>query len=314
MNTENDAPHCAIFVGPNPNERIASAIEQGGGRLVDDPQQARAIVWLDPSDRDGLGEALHDEITWVQLPAAGVESWVDWVAGDTGRLYTSAQGAYAVTVAEHALALLLAGARHLHENARARSWSDREERRGEALRSQEVLIVGCGSIGEALIPMLASLEVPVLAVTRSGRVVPSAAASFALDDLDAQLWARAAYILLAAPLTPQSRRLVDDRALMSMREDAWLVNVGRGELIDTDALLRALSGGHIRGAALDVTDPEPLPDGHPLWDHPRALITPHSANPRPSLEFRLAERVEENVRRFCLQKTLLGMIDPERGY
>jgi phosphoglycerate dehydrogenase-like enzyme len=99
-----------------------------------------------------------------------------------------------------------------------------------------------------------------------------------------------------------------------MREHAWVVNVARGSLIDTDALVEALAAGSIGGAALDVTDPEPLPEGHPLWSEPRALITPHSANPPDALVRRLAERVEENVSRFMAGEELIGVIDVEAGY
>ena len=99
-----------------------------------------------------------------------------------------------------------------------------------------------------------------------------------------------------------------------MREDAWLVNVSRGSLVDTDALVAALAEGSIGGAALDVTDPEPLPDGHPLWSEPRALITPHVANPDVTLRRDLAELVGEQVRRLSAGEPLLSPFDPDAGY
>jgi D-3-phosphoglycerate dehydrogenase len=99
-----------------------------------------------------------------------------------------------------------------------------------------------------------------------------------------------------------------------MREDAWLVNVARGALVDTDALVRALAEGSIAGAALDVTDPEPLPDGHPLWTEPRALITPHVANPDITLMSDLAGLAGEQVRRLVAGEPLLSPVDPDAGY
>jgi D-3-phosphoglycerate dehydrogenase len=99
-----------------------------------------------------------------------------------------------------------------------------------------------------------------------------------------------------------------------MRNDAWLVNVARGTLVDTGALVDALARGAIAGAALDVTDPEPLPDGHPLWTEPRALITPHIANPAATLRRYLARHVQENVTRFANGDALLSPIDPQAGY
>jgi phosphoglycerate dehydrogenase-like enzyme len=99
-----------------------------------------------------------------------------------------------------------------------------------------------------------------------------------------------------------------------MHDDAWLVNVARGSLVDTDALVAALAAGTIGGAALDVTDPEPLPDGHPLWSEPRALITPHIANPAATLRRYLARQVGENVARFARGEDLLAVIDAQAGY
>ena len=120
--------------------------------------------------------------------------------------------------------------------------------------------------------------------------------------------------MIAAPATADTRHIIGAAELAAMREDAWLVNVARGSLVDTDALVDALARGAIGGAALDVTDPEPLPDGHPLWSEPRALITPHIANPPATLRRYLARHVQENVARFANGEPLLSVIDPEAGY
>jgi phosphoglycerate dehydrogenase-like enzyme len=120
------------------------------------------------------------------------------------------------------------------------------------------------------------------------------------------------HVVIAAPATPDTRHIIGAAELEAMRGDAWLVNVARGSLVDTDALVTALARGAIAGAALDVTDPEPLPDGHPLWD--LALITPHIANPDATLRHYLARHVQENVARFANGEPLLSPIDPEAGY
>jgi phosphoglycerate dehydrogenase-like enzyme len=99
-----------------------------------------------------------------------------------------------------------------------------------------------------------------------------------------------------------------------MRPDSWLVNVARGPHVDTDALVAALDGGEIAGAALDVTDPEPLPDGHPLWGHPRCIITPHTADTMEMVERLLAARIKDNVARFAAGQPLAGLVDPAEGY
>jgi D-3-phosphoglycerate dehydrogenase len=153
----------------------------------------------------------------------------------------------------------------------------------------------------------------VLAVTRSGRDVPGATSSVPAERLD-EVLRRSDYVVLAAPATSENRSMIAARELDLMKADAWLVNVARGSLVDTDALVGALAEGRIGGAALDVTDPEPLPAGHPLWSEPRALVTPHSANPSGLLLQALAGRVRRNVERFAAGQPLDGVVDVHRGY
>jgi len=296
-----------IHLGPKEDEAIANAVERAGGTLAP-ADGAEGIVWL--GGPDDLRPALGDGVRWVQLPSAGVENWVASGILDDRRTWTSAAGAYAPQVAEHALALVLATARRLGEAARLTSW---DQRFGRTLSGATVAIVGAGGIGRALIPMLAPLGVRVVAVTRSGREVEGADESVSTDDLGA-VWPRADVVVVAAPATAATQHLVDTEVLRALPAHALLVNVARGSLVDTDALVAALREGEIGGAGLDVTDPEPLPDGHPLWAQPRALITPHTANPPSAMNAGLAERVAENVARFVAGHELLGVIDPERAY
>jgi D-3-phosphoglycerate dehydrogenase len=108
--------------------------------------------------------------------------------------------------------------------------------------------------------------------------------------------------------------MIGSSQLAAMNSDVWVVNVARGSLVDTDALVEALAAERIGGAALDVTDPEPLPEGHPLWTEPRALITPHAANPPDALARALAQRIKENVARFKAGEPLIGVVDVDSGY
>jgi phosphoglycerate dehydrogenase-like enzyme len=299
-----------VWVGPEPNETIAAAVERAGGSVASEADDADGIVWLSYRRASELRDALHDGVRWVQLPAAGIDRWASGGLLDEDRVWTGAQGAYADDVAEHVLAFLLAAARRLPQAARRRSWIREAGRR---FAGATVGLVGAGGIGAAVIRRLAPFGIRVLALTRSGREVQGAERSLGFEARD-ELLRNSDYVVLAAPLTEQTHGLIGARELDLIGPDGWLVNVARGPIVQTDALVEALREGRLGGACLDVTDPEPLPDGHPLWDLDNVLITPHVANP-PDLEIDLlAARVEENVRRFATGGPLLGTIDPKRGY
>jgi len=290
-----------VHVAPESDHAIEEAITAAGGR-IGPLQHADALVWLD-WDSNSFELELPERVRWVQLPSAGVENWLDTI--DDGRLWTSASVAFGKPVAEHALTLMLAGTRRIADCARATTWTEPPLR---PLDGSTVAIVGTGAIGGALIELLAPFDVEVLPVTRRGRdgTLPA-------DRLPEVLPA-AHHVVIAAPATPATRHLIGAAELAAMREDAWLVNVARGSLVDTDALVAALASGAIGGAALDVTDPEPLPDDHPLWREPRALITPHVANPQATMRRYLAREVRENVARFTNGEPLLSPIDRGAGY
>jgi phosphoglycerate dehydrogenase-like enzyme len=297
----------SIHVGPGEQPELARAVETAGGSLVP-LEGADGVVWAN-FQPESLPE-LPRSVRWVQLPSAGVEPWMRRIADTPQVTFTSAAGAYAPQVAEHALAQLLAGVRGIVAAARLPTWEIPEHR---TLAGTTVAIVGAGGIGRALIEQLAPLDVEVIAVTRRGHDVPGAAETLPADRVG-EVWSAADHFVIGAPATGATRRLVGARELAAMRAHAWIVNIARGSLIDTDALVAALRERRIGGAALDVTDPEPLPDGHPLWTLPNALITPHIANPEAALTRQLAERVRENVTRLAAGEALLAPIDAERGY
>jgi phosphoglycerate dehydrogenase-like enzyme len=299
-----------IHIPASDREDLERAVRDGGGELAP-LESADGLVWLGGSP-DELPE-LPDSLRWVQLPSAGVEQWVRSGKVDGARDWTSATGAFGLPVAEHALALMLAADKAIHHFACERSWLGEGRHEVRALEGSTVLIVGAGGIGRALIGLLEPFGADVIAVTRRGRDVPGAARTLAADRLS-EVWGEAHHVVIAAPATDGTRRLVGARELAAMREDAWLVNVARGTLVDTDALVEALRAGAIAGAALDVTDPEPLPDGHPLWELPNVLITPHVATPPEAERRHFAERVRENVRRLAAGEALEGLIDPDGGY
>jgi D-3-phosphoglycerate dehydrogenase len=274
---------------------------------------AEALIWT-TSDPARFPAQLPDEVTWVQLPSAGVEQWLGRDILDDRRVWTSAAGAYAATVAEHALALLLCAVRGLPHMLGRSSW-DRAAAQPfvGTLSGATVGVIGAGGIGLALLPLLTGLGAQTVAVNRSGRPVPGAHRTLPAARL-AEVWPAVDHVVLAAPATAETRHLVGEAQLAALKRTSWLVNVGRGPLVDTDALVRALRDGIIAGACLDVVDPEPLPEDHPLWSQPRALITPHVANPPALLRQSFARHAADNVRRRVAGTDLRSVIDLTAGY
>ena len=274
-------------------------------------QAADGLVWLTPWDPDGLRTALAStSARWVQLSSAGVELLAAAGVLDPALTWTCAKGSYAEPVAEHALALALAGLRCLPRRIIATSWG---RPAGESLYDQPVTILGGGGIAASLLELLAPFRVAATVVRRSASPLPGAARTVPMDGLPAAL-SSAQVVFLALALTPKTERIIGPTELAAMRPDSWLVNVARGRHVDTDALVTALADGVIAGAALDVTDPEPLPDGHPLWAQERCIITPHTANTLEMAARPFAARVRDNVARFAAAEPLIGLVDPAAGY
>ena len=288
---------------------IVAAIEAGGGQVVDEAE-AEALIWSDPAAPDRLRATLdaHPGLRWVQLPFAGIEAYGPVL--DHDRAWTSGKRIYADTTAEHALTLTLAGFRDLRTYLREHRWTPG---RGRNLRGARVTILGAGGVAEALMAMLHPFDCELTVVRRSPHPTPGAARTLGLHDL-AEAVGQAEVVVLALALTPTTRGIIDRSALAMMRPDAWLVNVARGGHVVTDDLVDALRDGAIAGAALDVTDPEPLPESHPLWELDNCLITPHVANTHTMRKPRLAALITENVRRFSTGDDLLGRVDPDLGY
>lgn len=299
----------SVLVAPRgTRDFLRDAVVAGGGNLVDDAGAARAIVWTASNDPAGLKALLHDNVRWVQLPWAGIEHYLPVL--DHHRRWTAGQGVYADDVAEHVLALTLAALRELKSRALATSWTAPA---GRSLRGARVTIFGAGGIATSLLRLLQPFDVVATVVRHRPAPLAGAARTLAFAERHRAV-ADADVVVLALPLLPSTRGFVDGDLLAAMKPGAVLINVARGGHVDTDALVAALRSGHLGAAALDVTAPEPLPDGHPLWAEPRCLITPHCANtPEMALPV-LAARVTENVRRFIAGEDLLGVVDIDAGY
>lgn len=299
----------AVAVAPASAPWIEAAIEAGGGAVVP-PSEASALVWTHPDDPAGLRALLadHPDVAWIQLPWAGVEPYRE--VFDEAHAWTCAKGVYADPVAEHALALLLAGLRNLHGYSRARTWTGQA---GRNLLDARVTIFGGGGIADALIDLLAGFRCSVTVVRRTVEPMPGVDRVLGPEDrLEAVRGADA--VVLALALVDDTVGVVDADLLGAMAPHAWLVNVARGAHVRTDDLVAALEAGQIGGAALDVTDPEPLPDGHPLWTLPNAIITPHTANTKEMARPLLGARITDNVRRYASGRPLVGSVDLDLGY
>lgn len=301
-----------VLVAPQAAPFATAAVTAGGGEVVEDAGAADGVVWLDPFRPEALAEILvaGPGIGWVQLPSAGIERVAEAGLLDHGRIWTCAKGAFAEPVAEHALALSLAGLRRLAERARSRTWG---RPAGLSLYDQPVTIVGAGGITRALLAQMAPFRVEATVVRRRAEALPGATRTVPVSGLgDALPGAR--LVILALALTPQSVGLIGEAELDAMDETAWLVNVARGRHVVTDALVAALAAGSIGGAALDVTDPEPLPDGHPLWEAANCIVTPHTADTIEMVLPHLGERIRANVAHLRAGEPLEGQVDPAAGY
>ncbi len=301
-----------IAILPEPTDTLEAAVLAGGGTVAELSGSTRGLVWRDFGRGADLAAVLdaHPSIGWVQLPLAGVERFARTLSDHPGVLWTSAKGAFAQPVAEHALALALALLRQLPKRILATSWGDSS---GTSLYGLRVLIVGAGGIAHELISLLRPFGVTVTVVRRGPGEVPGAdrtvTAEHFLDVLP-----EADVVVIAAAATAETRNLVGETELRIMKDTAILVNIARGSLVDTDALAGALASRQIAGAGLDVTNPEPLPDGHPLWEEPNAIITPHTADTPEMVEPLLAERVRANVAAFLGDGRFEGRVDPVAGY
>ena len=292
---------------------VTAAVVAGGAELHSDPRGAEAVVWTDSRDPEGLRAALAQapSVRWVQLLWAGVEDFVAPGLIDDTRIWTCSKGACAAEVAEHALALALAGLRDLHIRVDTKSWGAQS---GRSLLRGRVTILGAGGVAQALLRLVEPLQVRTTVVRRSSNLhVHGATRTLGVDRLQAAL-SDADLVVLALALTPETRGIIDASALHVMPDHCWLVNVARGAHVLTPDLLVALRDGWIAGAALDVTDPEPLPVGHPLWSVPNCIITPHTANTVEMARPRTAERITQNVRRWIAGQPLIGLIDARAGY
>ena len=298
-----------IAVEPNNwrKEALVAATERAGGTICSF-KEASALIWAAPEEPERLPSYLRDSHEWVQLPYAGIEPFIDMI--DNQRVWTCGKSVYSSAVAEHALAMVLALKRGLVGYSNSRDWGTPT---GSNLFGSRVLILGGGGIAEALIPLLAPFNCSISIIRNSSLPVIGSDRVLSLDELESAL-PETDVLFIALALTNETEGIINKKRLSLLPQEAILINVARGRHVVTKDLVEALELNSIAGAGLDVTEPEPLPDNHPLWKIQNCLITPHTGNtPEMGLEL-LADRIEDNVSRYIAGDFLLGCIDLEAGY
>jgi phosphoglycerate dehydrogenase-like enzyme len=297
-------------------ERIAA---QHGAEFVavptegEPPEGVRGEVlltfaWGSPN----LARVAARGVRWIHTIGTGVDRFPLDAVGD--RVLTCSRGASAVPIAEWTLAVMLAFEKRLPESwvsAPPESWNRPDEELG-GLEGRTLGLVGLGGIAGAVATRALAFGMDVLAVRRSGTSSPLPGVSV-VPGLE-ELLPRADHLVLAAAATPETRHLVGREALARVRRGVHLVNVARGSLLDQDALRAALDDGRVARASLDVAEPEPLPAGHWLYEHPKVRLSPHISWSAPGAIERLFETFDENLRRWRAGEALLGTVDLTRGY
>jgi len=260
-----------------------------------------------------LKDALN--LKWLHLPSAGANRYADknLYAGEV--ILTNSSGTYGKPIAEHIIGMILAFNHNLHIYARKqpeKSWEKLRQVRD--FFDSTICIIGMGDIGTEIAKKARALGAKVLGVKRTpGKKPEYLDGLYSPDDMDIALQ-QADYVTLALPDTPQTRGIISARRIEMMKPGVFIVNVGRGSAIDTDALIDALRSGHVAGAGLDVTDPEPLPKESPLWDMHNVIITPHVSGFSPTNPERIFNIFAENLKRYLRNEPLVNTVDFERGY
>lgn len=264
--------------------------------------------------------AAAPNLVWVVTPSAGVDRLMN-VRGLADResiVVTNSRAMHGPAIADHAFAMLLTLTRNMREHAemqRQGKWDDAEsDHRPIALHGKTMLVVGLGGIGEEVARRASAFGMRVIATRRTDAASPAYVEKVGKPEDLLPMLPEADVVAICVPLTRETEKMFDAPAFSAMKEGAILINVGRGKVVDTPALLAALRSGKVGGACLDVTDPEPLPADHPLWNTPRVIITPHVSSDADLTDERVRLLIVENVRRFGAGEPLLNVVDMKSGY
>lgn len=257
------------------------------------------------------------KLQWFHLVWAGVDRYRTSDFPE-GALFTNGSGAYGVTIAEHMMACILAlyrQLRHYDGLQKRHVWDGHWQE--DTLEGKTVLILGAGDIGTALARRLKGFDCHVIGIRRTDGILPGFDEMHTMKELDALL-PKADVVACCLPGTAETKGLLNENRLRSMKAKALLLNCGRGNLIETKALEKVLLEGYLGGCGLDVTDPEPLPADSPLWDLERVILTPHVSGASfghvDEMEDKIYRLAAENLRRYLHGEALLNQVDFQAGY
>ena len=277
-------------------------------------KNAEVIIGLPTIDELRIAE----DCKWLQTTNAGVNQYTAHPELFENRVLTNLSGAFGQSISEFSLAMVLMLYKHLHlyrDQQRENKWADLGLQ--DSPRDKHLLILGAGNIGCEAAKLFSMFTPHITGMRRTKRETPEYFEKMITpDELDDEL-PNADIVLCALPESPETHKLMDERRLSLLKKTAILVNVGRGTLIDSDALAKVLNEGRILGAAIDVTDPEPLPASHPLWQCKNLILTPHitggSIGHLAATEQALTDICTGNLRRYVAGKPLLNRVDPQTG-
>lgn len=272
------------------------------------------FVWDFRTDAIADAWPSADALRWIHAASAGVDKLM--IPGVTGSdvVVTNSRGIFDQPMAEYVLGVVLTFAKDLHTSLRLQDRKQWRHRETERVAGTTALVVGTGPIGRAIARQLSAVGMRVSGAGRTprsedpdfGQVHASDALDEVLPDVD--------YLVLAAPLTPSTRGMIDATALARLKSTARLINVGRGELVVQDDLVDALAAGRLGGAALDVFESEPLPTDSPLWEMPNVLVSPHMSGDTLGWTEDLVELFHDNLQRYVASRPLRNVVDKQRGY
>lgn len=296
-------------------ERVASVRYATEDQLADALPGADVLfVWDFRSEAVAAAWPHADALRWIHAASAGVDRLLFPDLVTSGVVLTNSRGIFDRPMAEYVLGTILSFAKDLHTSTRLQDRKQWQHRETERIENKKVLVVGTGPIGRAIATQLRAVG---MAVTGAGRVArthdPDFGEVHASDSLD-QVLAEPDYVVLAAPLTEQTRGLINARTLARMKPAARVINVGRGELVVQEDLVEALTAERLAGAALDVFDTEPLPGESPLWEMPHVLVSPHMSGDTVGWTDELVELFHTNLASYSKDSALRNVVDKQRGY